>query len=185
MDANDYQRRAMSTSVKHDAPRVRLVNAIYGIVGEASEVAKIFEGSSEMQPSITMSTLDLVYSFGAYCDMIKKWLFQGHALPDDLIGLSFRVASTASHLPFWAEIATLDEEAAQPLPLEEPISEEERALLKKELGDGLWYIAQACDAAGLTLAEVMEANLEKLAKRFPNGFSNDASINREAEVYDE
>ena len=43
--------------------------------------------------------------------------------------------------------------------------------LKEELGDVLWYIAEACDCFGLTMQEVAQANIEKLAKRHPNGFS--------------
>ena len=42
--------------------------------------------------------------------------------------------------------------------------------LKEELGDVLWYIAEACDCFGFTLEEVAKANIEKLKKRHPNGF---------------
>jgi NTP pyrophosphatase (non-canonical NTP hydrolase) len=52
------------------------------------------------------------------------------------------------------------------------------AKCQKELGDCLWYIAQLCSALGLTLEEVMIANIEKLKKRYPEGFSSEASINR-------
>ena len=45
------------------------------------------------------------------------------------------------------------------------------AHLKEELGDVLWYIAEACDCFDFTLEEVAKANIEKLAKRHPNGFS--------------
>lgn len=47
----------------------------------------------------------------------------------------------------------------------------DRAHLKEELGDVLWYIAEACDCFDFTLEEVAKANIEKLAKRHPNGFS--------------
>lgn len=42
--------------------------------------------------------------------------------------------------------------------------------LKKELGDCCWMIAEACTALGFDLEDVMETNIEKLRKRFPNGF---------------
>lgn len=48
----------------------------------------------------------------------------------------------------------------------------------KELGDAQWYLAVAALAHGFTLAEVMEANIEKLRQRYPQGFSAEASINR-------
>lgn len=43
--------------------------------------------------------------------------------------------------------------------------------LKKELGDCLWYISAICTKLNLTLSEVMEANIEKLKKRYPNGYN--------------
>lgn len=50
--------------------------------------------------------------------------------------------------------------------------------VKKELGDCLWMIAEACDAFGFSLDEVMELNIEKLRKRYPNGFSSENSLHR-------
>jgi NTP pyrophosphatase (non-canonical NTP hydrolase) len=50
--------------------------------------------------------------------------------------------------------------------------------LTKELGDVLWYVAALADLHGIPLHVVAKANLEKLAKRYPNGFSQEASRNR-------
>lgn len=47
-----------------------------------------------------------------------------------------------------------------------------------ELGDVLWYIVQACDALDVPLSQVMQRNIDKLRKRYPTGFSSEASINR-------
>ena len=49
---------------------------------------------------------------------------------------------------------------------------------KNELGDCLWYIAALCTTMELDLAEIMEENIEKLKKRYPNGFSSMDSIRR-------
>lgn len=51
--------------------------------------------------------------------------------------------------------------------------------LKKELGDVMWYVAMCCNALNISLDDVMQGNIEKLKKRYPDGFSTDASINRE------
>lgn len=50
--------------------------------------------------------------------------------------------------------------------------------MKKELGDCLWMIAEACDALGFTLDDVMQTNIDKLIARYPEGFDPDRSINR-------
>lgn len=48
----------------------------------------------------------------------------------------------------------------------------------EELGDCMWYIALTATAVGATMGEVMERNIEKLKKRYPDGFSVMDSINR-------
>ena len=45
------------------------------------------------------------------------------------------------------------------------ITDEIRVKLKDELGDVLWYISACADELGLTLEEIAEFNVEKLAKR--------------------
>lgn len=50
--------------------------------------------------------------------------------------------------------------------------------LKLELGDVLWYVAGLASVIGVTLSEVATANIAKLEKRYPNGFSTEASMNR-------
>lgn len=50
--------------------------------------------------------------------------------------------------------------------------------MKRELGDCLWMIAEACEALDLSMEEVMIANIEKLKARFPDGFSSKRSLHR-------
>ena len=50
--------------------------------------------------------------------------------------------------------------------------------LIKELGDVCWYLALLCNAIGVSLEEVMIKNIAKLKARYPEGFSESASINR-------
>jgi NTP pyrophosphatase (non-canonical NTP hydrolase) len=57
----------------------------------------------------------------------------------------------------------------------------DREHLRKELGDIAWYLAEAADALGLTLEEVLRANIEKLAARYPEGFDAERSRNRTPE----
>lgn len=50
--------------------------------------------------------------------------------------------------------------------------------LIKELGDVAWYLAEAATALDLPLEDILTANIEKLKKRYPEGFDKDKSINR-------
>lgn len=54
----------------------------------------------------------------------------------------------------------------------------DREHMAKELGDCLWMIAEICDAFGLSLAEVMGKNIEKLRERYPDGFEAEKSLHR-------
>jgi len=49
------------------------------------------------------------------------------------------------------------------------ISDADREALKQELGDVLWYMAQIATELNLSLAEVADANLEKLFSRLERG----------------
>ena len=51
--------------------------------------------------------------------------------------------------------------------------------ISKELGDVMWYVAMCCHALNISLDDVMKGNIDKLRKRYPDGFSTDASIHRE------
>ena len=50
--------------------------------------------------------------------------------------------------------------------------------LKKELGDICWYLAETATALGYDLEDIMSANIEKLKKRYPDGFDAQKSVNR-------
>ena len=47
--------------------------------------------------------------------------------------------------------------------------------LAKELGDICWYLAETATAIGYDLEDIMAANIEKLKKRYPEGFSCERS----------
>ena len=47
--------------------------------------------------------------------------------------------------------------------------------LAKELGDIAWYLAEAATALDLDLEDILQANIDKLKKRYPDGFSCEQS----------
>ena len=54
----------------------------------------------------------------------------------------------------------------------------DRERLAKELGDVAWYLAEAAYALDLKLEDVLRGNLNKLKKRYPQGFDAERSIHR-------
>ena len=61
-----------------------------------------------------------------------------------------------------------------------PWSEDNREHLVIELGDAIWYIANACMALEVSFDEVVALNVKKLKKRYPGGqFDVYYSENRE------
>lgn len=54
----------------------------------------------------------------------------------------------------------------------------DRDAIRKELGDVLWYVATIAHWYGFDLGDVAAANVEKLRRRYPDGFSVERSVNR-------
>ena len=48
----------------------------------------------------------------------------------------------------------------------------------KELGDVAWYMAEIATVLDVELEDVLVQNIEKLKKRYPEGFSTEKSLNR-------
>ena len=78
--------------------------------------------------------LGLAGEAGEVCDIVKKYIFQGHNL--------------------------------------------ETQRIVDELSDVLWYVALTAQGIGCDLDSIMEHNINKLKKRYPNGFEAERSINR-------
>lgn len=57
-------------------------------------------------------------------------------------------------------------------------STEAKTHMIKELGDVMWMVAEACSALDVSLDVVMYLNIEKLKKRYPEGFEAGRSLVR-------
>lgn len=53
--------------------------------------------------------------------------------------------------------------------------------IAKELGDVAWYVAATAYAIGYGLDEILIMNIDKLWKRYPEGFAAERSLHREEE----
>ena len=58
----------------------------------------------------------------------------------------------------------------------------DRDKLLKELGDVAWYLAEAATALDVPLSDILQGNLDKLHRRYPDGFTVERSLHREDEA---
>lgn len=126
---------------------------------------------------------------GKYASQLQK-TFQGHIpeYPISDVAIEKLGAPVIDHIPFpgqlihavtgicgeageiadlFAEVLTGDKESLDP------------EHLKKELGDLMWFIAEACDALDASIDEIQAMNIAKLDKRYPKGFEAERSLHRE------
>ncbi len=54
----------------------------------------------------------------------------------------------------------------------------DRNAMVKELGDCLWYIAAFATVLDIPMSEIADRNIEKLKRRYPEGFDPERSRNR-------
>lgn len=81
-----------------------------------------------------------------------------------------------SSLGLSGEVGELNDTIKKWIFHEKPLDEDE---LCKELGDILWYIAMFCESMNWNMEEVMQQNIDKLKKRYPEGFDIERANNRE------
>lgn len=108
MTPNEYQIEALRTASGINPAFPMELNGVLGLAGESGECV----------------------------DLMKKHLFQGHAL--------------------------------------------DKEHLAKELGDVSWYLAVTAAAIGYDLETIFRMNVEKLRKRYPDGFDPNRSQHRDA-----
>ena len=51
--------------------------------------------------------------------------------------------------------------------------------MAEEAGDVMWYLAEIADSLGITMEDIARRNIDKLRKRYPDGFDPERSIHRE------
>ena len=56
----------------------------------------------------------------------------------------------------------------------------DKAHLAQELGDVAWYLAETATAIGCDLETILQANIDKLKARSPEGFTADRSMHRKS-----
>lgn len=52
---------------------------------------------------------------------------------------------------------------------------DQRAGIRENIGDSLWYAAMICNFFNWNMQDVLDENIEKLKKRYPQGFTTAAA----------
>lgn len=174
MDVNDYQRQAMRTN--GESGEHQTVNAALGLVGEAGDVARLVGAALDGDDSTVERLLRLAEHVGQMADHVKKGRYHGHAINHGLLAhLLTAVRQATANLEYAVEAEYLHGAPDRNrLGLVRP----DAGKLSLEAGDVAWYVAQLADSLDLGLADVLHRNLDKLAARYPEGFSEQASRER-------
>jgi NTP pyrophosphatase (non-canonical NTP hydrolase) len=173
MDADEYQRQAMRTN--GETSHHQVINAALGAVGEGGELARLVANAIDGDPTVER-LLNLAHVVGMAADQVKKARYHGHPMDHSLLA---HTMTAIRQLTEQAEGAIEHEFLrGAPDPAAVELVNLNKHKIKRELGDCLWYTAQAADALGLSLSAVMQGNLDKLATRYPAGFSSRASLER-------
>ena len=119
--------------------------------------------------------------FGEFLNKLKKQIGHGHAISDQELADQLETAAEAMQT-LAAQLRAEVPDTKKP-PVQEdqgPVNDRpvnDDALLD-EMGDGLWYPAAIAWLKGWRLSEPARRNVEKLRRRYPDGFSQERSINR-------
>ena len=184
MDSNEYQKLAARTLI--DGPEQPLSNSEISIL---NTVLAMHARLGELTEKLKKNILHRHQSYDA-----ADFLDDGEKLLDDLTDIFENEKTTQSlqltdqnTMILWNVIGLLGEsselaELLQELPLNMAFKNaqglEGRIKWRKELGDVAWYHAAIATKLGLHLSNIQEANIDKLKKRFPEGFTTEDSINR-------
>lgn len=134
---------------------------------------------SRVDLNVLKTTISRAETFGNALDMYqsiatKSAIYPGHGTP---IGLAYVALKGAGEAGEFAEhvgkamrdddMVTIGTERGNGSRdvLFQDLTPERKALLVKEIGDQLWYLAAKCNELGVKLSDVAVTNIEKLVDR--------------------
>ncbi len=148
----DYQVNVLRTANQRLSWNETIENCLLGLIGELGEVVEQLNGNSEV--------LLKFVEVAKVAETLKKTKYHGKTanpkgLSNEQAELFYYSNRIVSFMPSL-----------------------ESGELTKELGDTLYYLTWLIDTCGLELSEVAQLNVEKLRKRYGEGFSVEKSLNR-------
>ncbi len=150
--------------------------------------------------AISLWTLDLVAAAGKVADQIKKGVYHQHGIDWAIIHEALAQVIVAAGtllmsddlesgrgesldievLLLWNALGIAGEAGEVVELIHRQVNQHDVTVyeIAKELGDLQWYIAASCTKLDVSLSEVMQRNIEKLQRRYPEGYSSEASKGR-------
>jgi len=127
-----------------------------------------YEKYKEFVNAVTSKESKDSYDFGArVVDLIEKDNFPVERLLTASVGMC-------------AEAGEFTEIIKKIIFQGKPVNEDNLFHLKRELGDIMWYVMQACMGLDISLDEIVQMNIDKLKARYPGGeFDAHYSENRQ------
>ena len=116
-----------------------------------------YEKYKEFVNAVTSKESKDSYDFGArVVDLIEKDNFPVERLLTASVGMC-------------AEAGEFTEVVKKIVFQGKPVNEDNLFHLKRELGDIMWYVMQACMGLDISLDEIVQMNIDKLKARYPGG----------------
>lgn len=104
--------------------------------------------------------------------------------PDEYVQLAMRSLKEVSNFHYnlnhslhglSSEVGEIADIIKKHIIYEQPFN---RSHMEEELGDLMWYVALMCYANGFSLEAIMQQNIAKLMKRYPEKFTPEAAAAR-------
>jgi NTP pyrophosphatase (non-canonical NTP hydrolase) len=146
---------------------------------------------------LTEGVLSLVVKVGLAIELLKKGVFHQHGLDRRLLRQYMRSIMALARAIYleespsywenvseqqlmivWNTLGLVGEACEIADSVNAAVMVNELPSLSKEAGDTAWYVAALCTKLGLSLDDVLAANIEKLRKRYPNGYAPEDSKKR-------
>lgn len=165
MDISTYQHLTGRTINKNLSPRELHENMIMGLMGEAGEII----------------------------DILKKVRYHHHPLGNHMEDIEKEIGDVLWYLSSLAALSGITLKPSLDIEYEESMDyfvfskdlfsavhalTGESGSLKEEIEDILGLLYIFIGSIGLSLEKILEKNISKLMKRYPEGFSSEASIKR-------
>lgn len=150
---DEYQANVLRTANRELDWNETIENCLYGLIGELAEIIENLNTDNVF--------LNVFVGIGKSAEDIKKYKYHGKELDK---------ANYEEKL--YLALLTIAEHNTK-------FNIQETANLQKELGDLQYYHTWLCDVLGYEASEVAQANVEKLRKRYGDGFSVEKSLNRQ------